>query len=210
MRTRNYSDLLELIQALCGVVFASIELGRINAFVNRRISRAYRASDYWTRFLTVGEERAVSDGIIGYSQPAGGVDGIAEKADIDTFLRIHKDPPYSNVAVQEYDFSVGVDGAKLVSGTLDPSVAYVTYKSVLPDNYGQDSTEIPAEWFQYLAHGTYADYLRAEGQQEKAALADQEANEILTDELMRAENVSTQNLVATRFLTNANMQMRYT
>lgn len=202
MRTRNYSDLLELIQALCGVVFASIELGRINALVNRRISRAYRASDYWTRFLVVGEERAVSDGVVAFDE--GVLRGV------DTFLRIHKDRPYSNVAVQEFDFSVGVDGATLVSGTLDPSVAYVTYKAVLPDSYGQDSTEIPAEWFQYLAHGTYADYLRAEGQQEKAALADQEAIEILTDELMRAENVSTQNLVATRFLTNANMQMRYT
>lgn len=202
MRTRNYSDLLELIQALCGVVFASIELGRINALVNRRISRAYRASDYWTRFLVVGEERAVSDSVVAFDE--GVLRGV------DTFLRIHKDRPYSNVAVQEFDFSVGVDGATLVSGTLDPSVAYVTYKAVLPDSYGQDSTEIPAEWFQYLAHGTYADYLRAEGQQEKAALADQEAIEILTDELMRAENVSTQNLVATRFLTNANMQIRYT
>ena len=202
MRTRNYSDLLELIQALCGVVFASIETGRINALANRRANRAYRASDYWTRFLVVGEERAVSNGVIPFDE--GVLRGI------DTFLRIHKDLPYSNTAVQEFDFSVGIDGAKLVSGTLDPSVAYVTYKAVMPESYGQSSTEIPAEWFQYLAHGTYADYLRAEGQQEKAALADQEANEILTDELMRAENVSTQNLVATRFLTNANMQMRYT
>lgn len=112
MRTRNYSDLLELIQALCGVVFASIELGRINALVNRRISRAYRASDYWTRFLVVGEERAVSDGVVAFDE--GVLRGV------DTFLRIHKDRPYSNVAVQEFDFSVGVDGATLVSGTLDP------------------------------------------------------------------------------------------
>jgi hypothetical protein len=202
MRTRNYSDLLELIQALCGVVFASIETGRINALANRRANRAYRASDYWTRFLVVGEERAVSNGVIPFDE--GVLRGI------DTFLRIHKDLPNSNTAVQEFYFSEGIDVAKLVSGTLDPSVAYVTYKAVMPESYGQSSTEIPAEWFQYLAHGTYADYLRAEGQQEKAALADQEANEILTDELMRAENVSTQNLVATRFLTNANMQMRYT
>ena len=49
MTTKPYSDLLSVVKALCGVEFATIELGRINAFVNRRAKRAYRASNNWPR-----------------------------------------------------------------------------------------------------------------------------------------------------------------
>jgi hypothetical protein len=59
-----------------------------------------------------------------------------------------------------------------------------------------------------MAHGAYADYLRAEGQQEKAAVADQEANEMLLDELMRLDEQHTQTVISPRIFTNANMQMR--
>ena len=107
---------------------------------------------------------------------------------------------------------VTASGATLVCGDLDPSEAFVTYKAQLIDTYGDGSgeyTAIPAEWFQYLAHGTYADYLRAEGQQEKAALADQEAEGLLQDELIRIDEQHTLQMVANRVFTNANMQMRY-
>ena len=60
-----------------------------------------------------------------------------------------------------------------------------------------------------MAHGTYADYLRAEGQQEKAALADAEASEILLDELMKLDEQHTQTVIAKRIFTNMNMQSRY-
>jgi hypothetical protein len=59
-----------------------------------------------------------------------------------------------------------------------------------------------------MAHGAYADYLRAEGQQEKAAVADQEANEMLLDELMRLDEQHTQTVISPRIFTNANMQIR--
>jgi hypothetical protein len=60
-----------------------------------------------------------------------------------------------------------------------------------------------------MAHGAYADYLRAEGQQEKAAIADQEANEILLDELMKLDEQHTQTIISNRIFTNSNMQSRY-
>ena len=64
MQTRDYSDLLELIEALCGVSFANIELPRIKALINRRAKKAYKQSNYWPRFLNVGEERTVTDGVV--------------------------------------------------------------------------------------------------------------------------------------------------
>ncbi len=204
MQTKTYAELFALIQALCGVVFASIETPRIKALINRRAMRAYRASNYWTRFLKIGEERVVSSSVIPYSES-----GLSS---IDTFLRVYKQAPYIASSVQEYDIMVTASGATLVCGDLNPSEAYVTYKAQLSDTYGDgsgESTAIPAEWYQYMAHGTYADYLRAEGQQEKSVIADQEAELLLQDEMIRLDENHTSGLVSNRIFTNANMQMRY-
>ena len=258
MQTRTYADLFSLIQALCGVVFASIETGRIKALINRRASRAYRSSNYWTRFLKIGEERYLSSDPIaataivsgsgyfiatvgntnftligssantvgeyfvatgagtgtGTARPALGYVPYAEtgKSSVDTFLRFFKQAPYIASSVQEFDYTVTADGATLVAGDLNPSTAFLTYKAQLSDTYGDgagETSSVPAEWFQYLAHGTYADYLRAEGQQEKAALADQEAEALLTEELIRLDENHTSGFVSNRIRTNANMQLRW-
>jgi hypothetical protein len=258
MQTRTYADLFSLIQALCGVVFASIETGRIKALINRRAQRAYRSSNYWTRFLKIGEERYLSSDPIaataivsgsgyfiatvgntdftligssantvgeyfvatgagtgtGTARPALGYVPYSEtsKSSVDTFLRFFKQAPYIASSVQEFDFTVTAEGATLVAGDLNPSTAFLTYKAQLSDTYGDgagETSSVPAEWFQYLAHGTYADYLRAEGQQEKAALADQEAEALLTEELIRLDENHTSGFVSNRIRTNANMQLRW-
>ena len=204
MQTKTYTELFALIQALCGVVFASIETPRIKALINRRALRAYRATNYWPRFLKIGEQRVVTSGVIPFTESG--------KDSIDTFLRAHKQAPYITASVQEYDIMVTANGATLVVGDLNPATAFLTYKAQLTDTYGDGAGEtsaIPAEWYQYLAHGTYADYLRAEGQQEKAALADQEAEGLLQDELIRIDEQHTLQMVANRVFTNANMQSRY-
>lgn len=203
METRTYADLYALIEALCGVSFATNEQGRIKAFVNRRATRAYRASNYWPRFLVVGEERVVSSGIVPFSE--SGIDTV------DTFLRIHRTQPFVSASAQEYAFMVTNNGATLIAGDLDPTSAFVTYKAIHDSVYGSgdsDTQTVPKEWFEYLAHGTYADFLRAEGQQEKSALADAEANDILTDELLRIDEMHTTQIVSQRIFTNANTQNR--
>jgi len=258
MQTRTYADLFALIQALCGVVFASGETGRIKALINRRAQRAYRSSNYWTRFLKIGEERYLSSDPIaataivsgsgyfiatigntdftaigssantvgeyfvatgagtgtGTARPALGYVPYTEtgKSSVDTFLRFFKQAPYIASSVQEFDFTVTAEGATLVAGDLNPSTAFLTYKAQFADTYGDgagETSSVPAEWFQYLAHGTYADYLRAEGQQEKAALADQEAEALLTEELIRLDENHTSGFVSNRIRTNANMQLRW-
>lgn len=327
MQTRLYSDLYGLIQALCGIQFSIAESIRIKSLINRRAARVFRASNYWTRFLVVGEERyatsapaaanttiagngyfiasvlntdfsligatpsavftatnasniltvtSISSGTIkvgdyivgsgfigsvlitGLGTGRGGVGtytidtasttatprtcksfsigsyfvatGVGTgpgtvrlanstvpysetgKNAVDTFLRIFKEKPYRASSVQEYDYYVTSGGAELVTGDLNPLTSFVTYKRQLTEFYGDNTGEvsdIPAEWFHYLAHGTYADWLKAEGQQDKAALADQEAESILQDELIRLDENHTSGLVSSRIFTNANMQVRY-
>lgn len=200
MTTRTYTDLLAQIQGLCGVNFASIELPRIVALINRRAGRAYKACDWWTRYLHVGEARTVTNNVIPFTQ--AGLDPIG------LFLRIHRTEPWVATAAQEFTFYVDGAGAHVTAGTLDPGTAFVTYKEAWTPAITALSTDIPGEFFDYIAYGTYADYLRAEGQQEKAMIADQEANAILEEEMTNPQHVSTMQMVATRISTNSNNQLR--
>ena len=203
METRTYADLIELVQALCGIdAFAANEETRIKALINRRATKAYRATNYWPRFLVVGEERATTGAVIPYEETS--------LETIDTFLKIHLTAPYVAASAQEYVFHVGSTGATLVAGSSGPTSAFVTYKAAHRAIYGStgtDTTNVPKEWFDYLAHATYADFLRSEGQQEKASLADAEAADILTDELMRADEQRPA-FLSGRFSTVSNMQTR--
>ena len=204
MQTRLYSDLYALIQAMLGMDLSVVESIRIKALINRRAQRAYRASNYWTRFLKVSEQRDVINGTIAYQQLGSST--------IDTFLRINLYPKSGGRSGQEFEFTVSSAGASLILFESSSGVAFVTYKAIMPEYYGDSSYEeanIPYEWFQYIAHGVYADYLRSEGLQDRAAIADIEANEILTDELMRLDEQHTQTVISTRIFTNSNMSTRY-
>ena len=106
---------------------------------------------------------------------------------------------------------VTVSGAQLVAGSLDPSSVWVTYKTIHDSIYGTGAGEkstVPKEWFDYLAHGVYADFLRAEAQQEKAIVADAEAADILVDELLRVDEMGTIQVITPRIHTNSNTQTR--
>lgn len=196
MTTKTYTELLDQIKSLCGVEFATIELPRINALVNRRAKRAYRASNNWPRFITVGQARAVSSKNVPYTE--------SPLDTIGTFLKIQAVAPYTTPSPQDYNFYVDSGGAKLITSA-NPSSVFVTYKKVLSDTYGETTgmqSAVPSEWFDYIAHGVYSDYLRAEGQQEKSQLADSEASMILNDELVQIEQQGAGMTFGTRFLAN--------
>jgi len=196
MTTKTYSDLLSVIKSLCGVEFATIELPRINTLVNRRAKRAYRASNNWPRFITVGESRVATGKVVPYTEGTKGAIGI--------YLKINEVAPFTETSPKDLNFHVDSNGANLIASTVPASV-FVTYKKVLSDVYG-DTTGmqplVPSEWFDYIAHGVYADYLRSEGQQEKSQLADQEATMILDDELVQVDQQGAGMTFGVRYLQN--------
>jgi hypothetical protein len=201
MNTKTYTELLDTIKSLCGVEFAAIELPRIANFVNRRAKRAYRASNNWPRFIVVGEARAVTT-VGGKYVPY--TEGVLD--DISVFLRVQKVAPFTTPSPQDYNFHVDSKGANLITAdTVFSGGVYVTYKKVLDDTYGDTTgttSNVPSEWFDYIAHGVYADYLRAEGQQEKSQLADQESQLILQDELVNVDQQGMGMTFGSRFLIN--------
>ena len=141
------------------------------------------------------------------------------KTTIGSFNRIHRKQAFLNNSAIEYDFFVDFTGANIlnITSTTDNS-AFVTYKeqftpfSVGPSTdatvYTDSTVEVPAEFFAYLAHATYADFLRMDGQTEKAFAEEERASIALALELEKIDLISNNNTVNKRFSTYVNRQSR--
>ena len=140
------------------------------------------------------------------------------KDTIGSFNRIHRKKAFLNQSAVEYDFFVDFDGANIlnITSTTDNS-AFVTYKkqftpfsvtgSTVADFTGS-TVEVPAEFFAYLAHATYADFLRMDGQTDKAFAEENTATVALALELEKVDIISNNNTVNKRFSTYVNRQSR--
>jgi hypothetical protein len=123
-QTRTYDDLISAIKAKFGAPsgFQTLELTSIKHLVNSRIQDLYLESDYWENILVIGEERVVDDTIntIPYTGAFfDATDGISDGnpysgGAVDTFMRVHKEKPWSSKDAAEYEFAGNATGARLV------------------------------------------------------------------------------------------------
>jgi hypothetical protein len=204
MQERTYSDLLTLIRSLAGAgSFTTEEQTSILSFVNRRASEAYNMSQSWPRYLVVGEERAID------SSPASTIPyAEAGKNTIYEWIRIHRTQPFLRQSALEFDFYVDSNGAHILNlTTADASSAFVTYKKEL-GQFTANSTNIPGEWFAFMAHTAYADFLRMDGQHDKALTEEQVAQSYIAMELEKVDNMNNNNTALKRFSTYINRQAR--
>ena len=204
MQERTYSDLLTLIRSLAGVgSFTTEEQTSILSFVNRRASEAYNMSQSWPRYLVVGEERAID------SSPASTIPyAEAGKNTIYEWIRIHRTQPFLRNSALEFDFYVDSNGAHILNlTTADATSAFVTYKKEL-SQFTANSTNIPGEWFAFMAHTAYADFLRMDGQHDKALTEEQVAQSYIAMELEKVDNMMNNNTALKRFSTYINRQAR--
>jgi hypothetical protein len=204
MQERTYSDLLTLIRSLAGAGgFTAEEQTSILSFVNRRASEAYNMSQSWPRYLVVGEERAID------SSPASTIPyAEAGKNTIYEWIRIHRTQPFLRNSALEFDFYVDSNGAHILNlTTADATSAFVTYKKEL-SQFTENSTNIPGEWFAFMAHTAYADFLRMDGQHDKALTEEQVAQGYIAMELEKVDNMMNNNTALKRFSTYINRQAR--
>jgi hypothetical protein len=204
MQDRTYSDLLTLIRSLAGAGgFTAEEQTSILSFVNRRASEAYNMSQSWPRYLVVGEERAID------SSPASTIPyAEAGKNTIYEWIRIHRTQPFLRNSALEFDFYVDSNGAHILNlTTADATSAFVTYKKEL-SQFTANSTNIPGEWFAFMAHTAYADFLRMDGQHDKALAEEQVAQSYIAMELEKVDNMMNNNTALKRFSTYINRQAR--
>jgi hypothetical protein len=203
MQTDTYSNLLALVRGLSGnTALTTQEETLIGSFINRRIYNAYRRSSYWPRYMVLGEARAASSNVIPFDQ--------ATLNSIDTFLRVYDQQPYLTNSVDEFEFVVTYDGARVLANTDSLTTFYVDYKKRWEGDYNNTTNQnVPLEFFHYGAHAAFADFLRYDGQNDKAQAEEAYAESLLVLELENAMNQRNANRVASRFRSHATSQARF-
>ena len=132
----------------------------------------------------------------------------AGKNDIGEFIRIHRTQAFQKNSALEYDFYVDANGANILNITnATDSSAFVTYKKELP-TFSETSTDFPLEFFHFVAHAAYADFLRMDGQHGKALTEEQIARNYLDIELEKIDIRNNNNSINHKFSTYVNRQSR--
>ena len=136
------------------------------------------------------------------------------KTTIGSFNRVFRKQPFLNQSATEYEFFLDVTGANILNivSTTD-NAAFVSYKKEftpfqVTSGYDTSDVEVPNEFFPYLAHATYADFLRMDGQTDKAFAEEERANLAMALELEKVDIISNNNTVNKRFSTYVNRQSR--
>lgn len=202
MQIKSYSDLYKLVVALSGVGnFTTEEKVNIEQFVNRRAFEAYRSSPSWPRYAVIGEERTVSStGVVPYAE--------SPLDDISDFQRIYRQQPFNRNSALEYEFYVDSSGAHVLNLIAnDSGKVFVNYQKELPA-FTETSTDIPYEFFFFLGHAVYADFLRMDGQHTKALQEEGIALNYLALELEKIDIKSNNNTINKKFSTYVNRQAR--
>lgn len=127
--------------------------------------------------------------------------------DVEVFFRLHNKSPAKTPGGWEYEFFVDANGANPIGQEVLDGY-WTTYKAVWDGPYTNASANIPQEWFYFAAHATYADFLRMDGQVDKALAEESTAQVYLEMELTKAsQQRNTVNLFR-RFTTYTSRQYR--
>jgi hypothetical protein len=136
------------------------------------------------------------------------------KTTIGDFNRIHRKRAFVDNSAIEYEFFVDFDGANIlnISNTSDTS-AFVSYKKqftpfTVTSDFYNSTVEVPGEFFNFIAHAVYADFLRVQNRQEQAIAEEQIAQTYLAQELEKIDIRNNNNTVNKRFSTYVNRQSR--
>lgn len=135
-------------------------------------------------------------------------------SNIGEFVRIHNTQPLLNRSAREYEFYVTFEGAHIlnIESTKD-NTAWVTYKKeftpyTVAVDYYNSVLEVPAEFFNFISHAVYADFLRVQNKQEEALAEEQAAQTFLALELEKIDLRSNNNTINKKFSTYVNRQAR--
>jgi hypothetical protein len=135
------------------------------------------------------------------------------KDSIGDFQRIHRQKAFLNNSVLEYDFFVDFNGAKILNiVNSNENVAYATYKKqfapfTVNSDYYNSTVEVPSEFFNYIAHAAYADFLTLQGKVELAQAESIVAEKYLDLELEKLSNINSTNTLS-RISTHLSRQSR--
>lgn len=208
--TVTYQNLEERFKSIAGLAtLETTDAAFLRQSVNRRMRNAFERYP-WPDFTLVGESVALVTADDNTIQTYG--TGVDLANDANVVFRIHKTDPTDTRYPEEYTFvsltnASGYPAVKIVSPTVLNGVnVFVTYRkdldAVIADGgtytsgfFGDESGDnpnIPYAFFEYCAFGAYADFLRGDGQTDKAQVEDQNAELLLRMEIDKVRNQSRQ------------------
>jgi hypothetical protein len=212
--TESYTNLKERFKSIAGLQsLETTDEAFFRQAINRRFRTAYQRYP-WYEFTVIGEQVALETADDNQIITYGSNKDLANNA--DTIFRVHKANPSETLYPEEYTFismiadsgnpHAGDIAIKILSPTVLNGVnAFVTYRKdvedVVKDGSGTtglfgdesgDTSAIPFRFFEYMAFGAYADFLRGDGQTQKAQVEDQNAEMILRQEIDIVRNQSRQ------------------
>lgn len=143
------------------------------------------------------------------------------KTNIGEFIRVFRKQAFLNASQLEYDFFLNEEGANILNiANTNDSSAFVTYKKRLTlvditesdpaavTDYTGDTTAVPKEFFYYVAHSVYADFLRIERRYEEALREEASAQNYLAQELEKLDIIANNNNLKKKFSTHLNRNSR--
>ena len=213
-----YNSTNKIWQFLGGTFTKNLETGVVtytsNAIINSQRDTSIEYENPWdviwdavgSALPQVKRVQAVeySELVPGFSSS----DPVVNRETIGEFIRIHRKKAFLNESALEYDFFVNNDGANILNvSNGEDGVVYVTYKKPFTE-FTVSSTDIPLEFFYFVAHAAYADFLRMDGQHGKALTEEQLAQNFLDIELEKIDIRSNNNSINHKFSTYVNRQSR--
>ena len=208
--TDTYTNLKSRFKALAGISeLETTDSEFLRQLTNKRIRMGYERYP-WPNHTIIGEtvtsaERPTANQIVTY----GSAKGLNNNADV--VFKIHAADPTSSRYPEEYQFVTHADSSgnpivELIEPTTITSNVYVTYRTALEDVVEDDSgystgffgdaagdnPNIPYQFFEYAVYGSYADFLRGDGQTDKAIAEDQNAELHLRQEIDKVKNQNRQ------------------
>jgi hypothetical protein len=160
----------------------------------------------WTPRGGVSQLKVLTQSLIPYAETG--------KDSIGDFNRIHRNRAFLNNSSLEYDFFVDFDGANILNiSSSTATSAFVSYKKqftpfTVTSDYYNSTAEVPGEFFNFIAHAVYADFLRVQNRQEEALAEEQVAQTYLALELEKIDLRSNNNTINHKFSTYVNRQSR--
>tara|TARA_R110002073_G_scaffold296426_1_gene462439 strand:+ start:1277 stop:2182 length:906 start_codon:yes stop_codon:yes gene_type:complete len=139
---------------------------------------------------------------------------VRDLSNIGEFVRIHRTRPLLNRSALEYEFYVSALGAHILNQvSTTEGTAWATYKKeftpfTVTSDYYNSTVEVPGEFFNFISHAVYADFLRVQNKQEEALAEEQAAQTFLALELEKIDIRSNNNTINHKFSTYVNRQAR--
>ena len=193
--TRQWADLVRLTQARAGAAFAAgTELDNISFLLNSAAHIMYNETPWWERYLVL-EERSVVDGYIPYEE--SGLDTIGE------YIGHWNGEVFSCAGATPGTAYPDHNGIRITNCNQGDTV-YVAYKKAFTDVYGDGengtTSEVPSEWFEFMAYHAARSYQESQGEQiQGIALS---TVEMVKDQaLLKINRQGIYNNIASRFRT---------